>query len=68
VQIISVIPSKAYYEAAMTVGGNSWGKAGRLRHPAINNCSVHSTADDIDCSNTTVAAVKKLFSAVENKN
>jgi Zn-dependent metalloprotease len=63
VHINSGIPNKAFYEAAMAFGGNSWDHAGKVWYTAITNGSVSSTASFADFRNATVAAATTLFGA-----
>jgi len=61
VHINSGIPNKAFYEAAIAFGGNSWENAGKIWYLAITNGSVNSTANFADFRNATIAAAKTLF-------
>ncbi len=61
VHINSGIPNKAFYEAAIALGGNAWENAGKVWYLAITNGSVHSTANFADFRNATTAAAKTLF-------
>jgi Zn-dependent metalloprotease len=60
VHINSGIPNKAFYEAAIAFGGNSWENAGKIWYLAITNGSVHSTASFADFRDATIAAAKTL--------
>ncbi len=61
VHINSGIPNKAFYEASIAFGGNSWDHAGKVWYTAMTNGSVSSTASFADFRNATVAAATTLF-------
>jgi Zn-dependent metalloprotease len=63
VHINSGIPNKAFYEAAVGFGGNSWDKAGKIWYAVLTGGTLSSTANFADFRNATVAAATTLFGA-----
>jgi len=63
VHINSGIPNKAFYEAAIAFGGQSWDKAGKVWYGAITSGALSSTASFADFRNLTVSTAKHLFGA-----
>ena len=62
VHINSGIPNKAFYEAAIRLGGNAWDKAGRIWYETlINRMNTNSTFQD--CAKATHDVAGQLFGA-----
>jgi Zn-dependent metalloprotease len=61
VHINSGIPNKAFYEAALGFGGNSWDKAGKVWFTVLSGGKLGSTANFSDFRDLTVAAASTLF-------
>jgi Zn-dependent metalloprotease len=60
VHINSGIPNKAFYEAAIRLGGNAWDKAGRIWYETlINRMNTHSSFQD--CAKATFDVAAQLF-------
>jgi Zn-dependent metalloprotease len=60
VHINSGIPNKAFYLAAMTIGGNAWEKAGKIWYVTLTE-HLQPDADFAAAANATVAVAGKLF-------
>jgi Zn-dependent metalloprotease len=63
VHINSGIPNRAFYEAAIGFGGNSWDKAGKVWFAVLTGGTLGSTANFADFRNATVAAANTQFGA-----
>ena len=60
VHINSGIPNKAFYEAAIRLGGNAWEKAGRIWYETLcNRLNTHGTFQQ--CANATHDVARQLY-------
>ena len=60
VHIKSGIPNKAFYEAAIRLGGNAWDKAGRIWYETL--CSrMNAKSQFQECANATHDVARQLF-------
>jgi Zn-dependent metalloprotease len=67
VHINSGIPNKAFYNAAMALGGNAWGTAGNIWYKTLTDSRLSATAQFQDFANLTVDNANKLYgSSVSN--
>jgi Zn-dependent metalloprotease len=62
VHINSGIPNRAFYEAAIRVGGNAWVKAGHIWYITLRD-KLRPTASFRDAARCTVAVAKELYGA-----
>jgi len=60
VHINSGIPNKAFYNAAIAIGGNAWEKAGKIWYNAFAK-KLQANAQFIDAANATYEAAGELF-------
>ena len=60
VHINSGIPNKAFYEAAIRIGGNAWEKTGRIWYITLRD-RLRSNSQFQDCANLTFAVAKELY-------
>lgn len=61
VHINSGIPNKAFFLAAVALGGNSWDRAGRIWYAALTDSSLSATASFLDFATLTVSHAETLF-------
>ena len=57
----SGIPNHAFYLAAMTIGGRSWEKAGKVWYAALTSTNAHPSMDMNEFAALTRAAARSLF-------
>jgi len=57
----SGIPNHAFYLAAMTIGGRSWEKAGKVWYAALTSTNAHPSMDMNEFATLTRAAARSLF-------
>jgi Zn-dependent metalloprotease len=62
VHINSGIPNKAFYEAAIRLGGHAWEKAGRIWYITLRD-RLRSNSQFQDCADATLAVAGELFGA-----
>ena len=62
VHINSGIPNKAFYEAAIRIGGHAWEKAGRVWYITLRD-RLRSNSQFQDCANLTSAVAAELYGA-----
>lgn len=60
VHINSGIPNKAFYNAAVALGGNAWEKAGKIWFNAFTK-KLHASAQFSDAANATYQAAGELY-------
>ena len=60
VHINSGIPNKAFYEAAIRIGGNAWEKTGRIWYITLRD-RLRSNSQFQDCANLTSAVAAELY-------
>ena len=60
VHINSGIPNKAFYEAAIRIGGNAWEKTGRIWYITLRD-RLRSNSQFQDCAKLTFAVAKELY-------
>lgn len=60
VHINSGIPNKAFYEAAIRIGGSAWEKTGRIWYMTLRD-RLRPTSQFQDCANLTVAVASELY-------
>ncbi len=60
VHINSGIPNKAFYEAAIRIGGNAWEKTGCIWYITLRD-RLRSNSQFQDCANLTFAVAKELY-------
>jgi Zn-dependent metalloprotease len=60
VHINSGIPNRAFYLAAVGIGGFAWEKAGRIWYDALTN-RLQRGSDFADCAKKTIVAASDLF-------
>lgn len=60
VHINSGIPNKAFFEAAIRIGGNAWEKAGRIWYVTLRD-RLRSNSQFQDCANLTLAVAGELY-------
>jgi Zn-dependent metalloprotease len=60
VHINSGIPNKAFYEAAIRLGGFAWEKAGRIWYETLIN-RMNTQSSFQDCANATADVARQLF-------
>jgi Zn-dependent metalloprotease len=60
VHINSGIPNKAFYNAAIALGGNAWEKAGKIWYNAFTK-KISPNAQFVDAANATYEAAGELF-------
>jgi thermolysin metallopeptidase-like protein len=65
VHINSGIPNRAFYLAAVALGGYSWQKAGRIWYATLCDSRLQPTAQFQDFANLTVDNAAKLLGAAE---
>lgn len=65
VHINSGIPNKAFYLAAIGLGGNAWERAGRIWYTTLCDPRLSSTAQFLDFANLTAANASLLYGANE---
>lgn len=63
VHINSGIPNKAFYLAAIALGGNSWTQAGKIWYRTLTDSRLGSSAQFQQFANLTVDNAKQLFGA-----
>jgi len=63
VHINSGIPNKAFYLAAIAIGGNAWDKAGRIWYRTLLDSRLTTTAQFQDFANLTVDNANQLYGA-----
>ncbi len=67
VHINSGIPNKAFYNFAISLGGNAWERAGRVWYTTLCN-ELSSNATFQDCANKTFKVAKDLYgTAIANQ-
>jgi Zn-dependent metalloprotease len=57
----SGIPNHAFYLAAMTIGGRSWEKAGKVWYAALTSTDAHPSMDFNEFATLTRSAAQSLF-------
>lgn len=62
VHINSGIPNKAFYEAAIRLGGHAWEKTGRIWYITLRD-RLRSNSQFQDCANLTLAVAAELYGA-----
>ena len=62
----SGIPNHAFYLAAMTIGGRSWEKAGKVWYAALTSPKAHPSMGMADFATLTRAAARSLFPSDTN--
>lgn len=62
VHINSGIPNKAFYEAAIRIGGFAWEKTGRIWYITLRD-RLRPNSQFQDCANATLAVATELFGA-----
>jgi Zn-dependent metalloprotease len=62
----SGIPNHAFYLAAMTVGGRSWEKAGKVWYAALTSPKAHASMGMAEFATLTRAAARSLFRSDTN--
>lgn len=67
VHINSGIPNKAFYLAAVALGGYAWERAGKIWYDALTGGDLKSSAQFLDFANLTVKSALKLFDAAVAK-
>jgi Zn-dependent metalloprotease len=63
VHINSGIPNRAFYLAAMAIGGNTWEGAGKIWYRTLTSGLLSPTSDFKDAANATVTVAKQVGSA-----
>jgi hypothetical protein len=61
VHINSGIPNRAFYLAAIALGGNAWEKAGRIWYATLTDPALSTTAQFADFANLTVSWARQLY-------
>ncbi|MCU1406625.1 MAG: peptidase family protein [Glaciihabitans sp.] len=61
VHLNSGIPNRAFYLAAIAIGGNAWEKAGMIWYTTLTSGSLAPTTNFADFALATVAAATELF-------
>jgi hypothetical protein len=61
VHINSGIPNKAFYLAAIGLGGNAWDQAGHIWYQTLTDPRMSSTAQFVDFANLTVETADRLY-------
>jgi Zn-dependent metalloprotease len=62
----SGIPNHAFYLAAMTIGGRSWEKAGKVWYTALTSRKAHASMEMAEFATLTRAAARSLFRSDTN--
>jgi Zn-dependent metalloprotease len=63
VHINSGIPNKAFYLAAVGLGGNSWDRAGKIWYDTLTDANLSSTASFLDFATLTASHANTLYGA-----
>jgi Zn-dependent metalloprotease len=66
VHINSGIPNKAFYEAAIRIGGNAWEKTGRIWYITLRD-RLRSNSQFQDCANATLSVANELYGATSSE-
>lgn len=61
VHINSGIPNKAFYLAAVALGGSSWDRAGKIWYAALTDSNLTSTASFLDFATLTASHANTLY-------
>jgi len=65
VHINSGIPNRAFYQAAIALGGYAWQKAGRIWYATLCDSRLQPTAQFQDFANLTADNAAKIFGSVD---